>query len=370
MCDEQTRQLLELAKEHNRPPGSRLVLKQGTWFDKLCWIIQIPLRAAMCFSVIFIFFMTYFGFILPVSWAKHLWPRLYWFLEGKLYRWLQAFIGYWGYTAGYDIYEYGDDITTYYRDERVLVVCNHQSTADVPVLFSVLQSKGVAARKCLWLMDVMFRWTPFGIIGNSHGDYFIQQGKATREKQLDLLKSHLRNVFWDRDRRWVILFPEGGFYYKRVESSQRYGKQNGFPHLLYTTLPRTGAVKAILEEIGPRGDDDEYSRRERSSSKLKLLKDTVEAIREKKYVKETRPPIKYILDVTIAYPNGIPLSLVSLGFGTREKSDIAVNYKIYDIQEVGNFDLFKNLRFFLKCCDFCRKFPVENRKYGIFRGTV
>ncbi|RCN34383.1 hypothetical protein ANCCAN_19769 [Ancylostoma caninum] len=50
----------------------------------------------------------------------------------------------------------------------------------------------------------------------------------------------------------------------------------------------------------------------------------------------TRPPIKYVLDVTIAYPNGIPLSLVSLGFGTREKCDIAVNYKIYNADEVGN----------------------------------
>ncbi|KAK6767115.1 hypothetical protein RB195_026489 [Necator americanus] len=49
---------------------------------------------------------------------------------------------------------------------------------------------------------------------------------------------------------------------------------------------------------------------------------------------ETRPPIKYVLDVTIAYPNGIPLSLVSLGFGTREKCDIAVNYKIYNADEV------------------------------------
>lgn len=29
-------------------------------------------------------------------------PRLYWFYEGKLYSWLQAFIGYAGYTAGYD----------------------------------------------------------------------------------------------------------------------------------------------------------------------------------------------------------------------------------------------------------------------------
>uniref|UniRef100_A0A8R1E5X8 Acyltransf_C domain-containing protein n=1 Tax=Caenorhabditis japonica TaxID=281687 RepID=A0A8R1E5X8_CAEJA len=51
-------------------------------------------------------------------------------------------------------------------------------------------------------------------------------------------------------------------------------------------------------------------------------------------VTDTRPPIKYVLDVTIAYPNGIPLSLATFGLGTREKCDIAVNYKIYDATEV------------------------------------
>ncbi|KHJ78203.1 Acyltransferase [Oesophagostomum dentatum] len=166
------------------------------------------------------------------------------------------------------VFEYGDDVTTYYRDERVLVMCNHQSTADVPTLMACLQSKGVASRKTLWLMDVMFRWSPFGIIGNNHGDYFIMQGKATREKEIQKLKQHLREVFWDRDRRWVILFPEGGFFHKRVESSQKYvhilsdkmmstsnkgflgtEKLNGYPHLKFTTLPRLGAVKAILEEV-------------------------------------------------------------------------------------------------------------------------
>ncbi len=70
-------------------------------------------------------------------------------------------------------------------------------------------------------MDVMFRLTPFGIVGRMHGDYFIQQGKATRDKELHRLQLHLRDVFWDRDRRWVILFPEGGFFYKRVDSSQQ-----------------------------------------------------------------------------------------------------------------------------------------------------
>ncbi|CAI5451986.1 unnamed protein product [Caenorhabditis angaria] len=295
MCDEQTQKLLDRANGQ-RPPGSRLVIEQGTLGSKLWWLIKTPFRTLMCLSLVTVFFVTYFGFMLPVMWARTVWPRLYWFVEGKLYRWLQSFIAYWGYTAGYDVYEFGDDVTTYYRDERVLMMCNHQSTADVPTLMTVLQNKGVASRKTLWLMDIMFRWTPFGIVGNNHGDYFIQQGKATRDKEILRLKKHLQDVFWDRDRRWVILFPEGGFYYKRVESSQSYGKKNGFPHLLYTTLPRMGAVQAILEEVGPRDENDEP--RERTNSKLKLLKDTVGAIREKKYVKGESSN-KYFINSTL-----------------------------------------------------------------------
>uniref|UniRef100_A0A915D7X6 Phospholipid/glycerol acyltransferase domain-containing protein n=1 Tax=Ditylenchus dipsaci TaxID=166011 RepID=A0A915D7X6_9BILA len=321
-----------------KPPGSRSKWSQATTKEKVWWLIIAPVRAILCFSNVFVFFLTYFGLMLPVLWAKPLWPRFYWFYEGKLYMWLQAFIGYWGYTADYDVYEFGDDITQYCEKDRILIICNHQSTADVPTLFSVLQSKGVATRKTLWLMDVMFRWTPFGIIGNMHGDYFIQQGKATRDKELIRLKEHLQKVFWDRDRRWVILFPEGGFYYNRVESSQRYAKLHGYPHLQWTTLPRMGAVKTILEEVGPRMDEDGGMTKSQSTSRFKLLKDTVDAIREKKYVKDTRPPIKYVLDVTIAYPNGEPLSLATMMFGTREKCDIAVNYKIHKASDVPFHD--------------------------------
>ncbi|VDL78792.1 unnamed protein product [Nippostrongylus brasiliensis] len=288
--DEETAELLKMrnAPGKDRPPGSRPILSQASTSEKILWIIKTPIRTVMCLSLVTVFFLTYFGFMIPVMWARKIWPRLYWFVEGKLYRWLQGFIGTWGYTAGYDVFEYGDDVATYYRDQRVLVMCNHQSTADVPTLMACLQSKGVASRKTIWLMDVMFRWSPFGIVGNNHGDYFIQQGRATRDKEIIRLKTHLKDVFWDRDRRWVIVFPEGGFYHKRVESSQRYGKLNGFPHLKFTTLPRMGAVKAILEQVGPRGDEED-EKRERSSSKLKLITDTISdtvgAIREKKYVK-------------------------------------------------------------------------------------
>ncbi|EFO93310.1 hypothetical protein CRE_20949 [Caenorhabditis remanei] len=60
-----------------------------------------------------------------------------------------------------------------------------------------------------------------------------------------------------------------------------YGKKNGFSHLFTQLFPEW----AILEEVGPRVSQDDDEPRERSNSKLKLLKDTVGAIREKKYVK-------------------------------------------------------------------------------------
>lgn len=325
-------------EKSSKPPGCRSRWSQASTLEKIWWVVVTPIRTVICFTNVTLFFITYFGFMVPVLPFKTLWPRFYYYYEGMLYLWLQAFIAYWGYTAGYDVYEYGEDIHQYAETDRVLVICNHQSTADVPTLFTVLQDKGVAARKTLWLMDMMFRWTPFGIVARMHGDHFIQQGKATRDKELIRLKEHLQKVFWDRDRRWVILFPEGGFLYKRKESSQKYARENGFPHLEYSTLPRMGAIKAILEEVGPRFNDDGSEEdpilRSRSSGKLQLIADTVGAIREKKYVKDTRPPIKYILDMTIAYPSGHPLSLATLIFGTREECDIAVHYKVYKAAEI------------------------------------
>uniref|UniRef100_A0A7E4W1C5 Acyltransf_C domain-containing protein n=1 Tax=Panagrellus redivivus TaxID=6233 RepID=A0A7E4W1C5_PANRE len=212
--------------------------------------------------------------------------------------------------------------------------CNKKTFLLTQIIITYLMQGWTRAGKTVWLMDVMFRWTPFGIIGQMHGDYFIQQGKSTRDAELLRLREHLQNVFWERDRRWVILFPEGGFYYKRIDSSQKYGREHGFPHLEHVTLPRMGAVKTVLTEVGPRSDAAEELLRSKAASKIQLLKDTVGAIREKKYVKETRPPIKYVIDVTIAYMNGQPLSLGTLIFGSREKCDIAVNYKVYKADEV------------------------------------
>ncbi|MCP9264528.1 LGAT1 [Dirofilaria immitis] len=255
-----------------RPPGDKSAWSTKTNLERAIWILQTPFRTLLCLSnVTFYLGQDYIGFM----------------KESCIPGYKRSSV-----TLGIPldmmvIYEYGDDVRKFCVDERIILICNHQSTADVPVLMTTLQSKGVASRKTLWLMDVMFRWTPFGIIARMHGDYFIRQGKATREKELIRLKDHLRKVFWNRDRRWIILFPEGGFYYNRIQSSQKYGYENGYPHLEHATLPRYGAIKAIMEEVGPKKNykyTDSITMFE-NGSKLQFIRDTVGAIREKKYVK-------------------------------------------------------------------------------------
>lgn len=182
--------------------------------------------------------------------------------------------------------EYGDEMEVW--DERCLVIANHQTTADVPCIAALLQDKGKAANKVLslpfpslsssdgtgvgeqvcWVIDSSFRWTPFGMCGQVHGDCFVTQGRAKREKAMEALRKNLQNVYWKRDRRWIVVFPEGpprppfdttltgdvagNFLYKQRESNQRWAAANGYPVTQHVLLPRYGAVKLALESVGPK----------------------------------------------------------------------------------------------------------------------
>lgn len=81
------------------------------------------------------------------------------------------------------------------------------------------------------------------------------QGKAHRDKQLIYLKSHLDKYYYSRDRKWIVLFPEGGFLRKRRETSQSFAKKNDLPHLTHVTLPRLGATQVILKTLGPQQEN-------------------------------------------------------------------------------------------------------------------
>lgn len=85
--------------------------------------------------------------------------------------------------------------------------------------------------------------------------FLSRQGKAHRDKQLVYLKDHLDQIYYSRERKWIVLFPEGGFLRKRRETSQAFAKKHDLPHLTHVTLPRLGATQVILKTLGPQQEN-------------------------------------------------------------------------------------------------------------------
>lgn len=74
----------------------------------------------------------------------------------------------------FSVIESGDDLTSI-LDKEALVLVNHQSTSDVPILMSSMYPKGVACGSMTWVMDYIFKFTNFGWISYFHEDFFICQ---------------------------------------------------------------------------------------------------------------------------------------------------------------------------------------------------
>ncbi|XP_037090196.1 acyl-CoA:lysophosphatidylglycerol acyltransferase 1-like, partial [Pollicipes pollicipes] len=213
------------------------------------------LHSARCASRVLLFllnnlyaipvYLVWMALLSPLHWLA---PHFYWWFEGFLFHSLVQMVGILSYTAGYDLTELGDTIDDLLGD-RCLFLANHQSTADVPVLMAMLSSRRYAADHSMWIMDAMFRWTHFGVVSQIRGDFFVESGKDKREKSVEELKEFLAKQYLSLDRKWILLFPEGGFLRKRREASQRFAQKQGLPHLQHVTLPRLGAARAVLDQL-------------------------------------------------------------------------------------------------------------------------
>lgn len=76
------------------------------------------------------------------------------------------------------VVELGDDITPC-LDQRTLVLVNHQSTADVPLLMTTFNTKQEVLPNIMWIMDKIFKYTNFGCVSVIHQDFFI--GSVSRK---------------------------------------------------------------------------------------------------------------------------------------------------------------------------------------------
>uniref|UniRef100_A0A6A7G6H3 Acyl-CoA:lysophosphatidylglycerol acyltransferase 1 n=1 Tax=Hirondellea gigas TaxID=1518452 RepID=A0A6A7G6H3_9CRUS len=226
-------------------------------------------------------------------------PDAYWKIEGIFFRWLLSMVAMWSYSAGYDVIELGDDVWQL-ANERVVVMYNHQSTSDVPLIMAAFNCQPFFSSSVMWIMDSIFKLTNFGVVSITHGDFFIRAGKSCRESSLMALRNHLRNFYQPMARKWIVLFPEGGFLSNRKISSQKFGKKLGLPHLENVSLPRSGALKAILDHSA----------------------------------EQTTDGIKWVVDVTVGYPGGDPLDLQTLVFGWRPPCCTVMHYRCYTANKI------------------------------------
>ncbi|TSK58185.1 Acyl-CoA:lysophosphatidylglycerol acyltransferase 1 [Bagarius yarrelli] len=278
---------------------------------RLGWILT---KALLRFTFMFInncvAIPSYCLYLIVLQPLRMLHSSVFWHIEGAMYRWLLAMVASWGWCAGYTVTEWGDDVRPISEDEAMVIV-NHQSTGDVCTLMMCLQDKGTVVRKMMWLMDHVFKYTNFGLVSLIHGDFFIRQGKTHRDKQLIYLKSHLDKYYYSRDRKWIVLFPEGGFLRKRRETSQAFAKKNDLPHLTHVTLPRLGATQVILKALAPQQENG------------MLGNDTGKSAQ-----KDSKPRgLQWVVDVTIAYPEARPMDIQTWIFGYRSPTVTHVHYR-------------------------------------------
>lgn len=140
-------------------------------------MIYLYIRAIL--RILFIILNNLYCLPTYLVWMAMLWPlkiinsKMYYKIEGMLYTWLFNMITVWGHSAGYGVLEYGDQPEKYFEN-RALVISNHQSTGDVPVLMAAFNAKPMVVPNIMWVMDAIFKYTNFGIVCSYHQDFFIE----------------------------------------------------------------------------------------------------------------------------------------------------------------------------------------------------
>lgn len=122
-------------------------------------------------------------------------PKLFWAVEGIFFHWLLTMVAFWSHSAqyrsksGFDKVEmiscdsrlYGFDFIVVETGDCVedlvgtetLVMVNHQSTSDVPLLMAAFAARPSLLPRLNWIMDAVFKYTNFGVVSAIHGDFFI-----------------------------------------------------------------------------------------------------------------------------------------------------------------------------------------------------
>ncbi|XP_051004105.1 acyl-CoA:lysophosphatidylglycerol acyltransferase 1 isoform X1 [Acomys russatus] len=299
--------------------GADANVRMAVTVEEAPWLGWVVAKALMRFAFMvannLVAIPSYICYVIILQPLRVLDSKRFWYIEGLMYKWLLGMVASWGWYAGYTVMEWGEDIKAISKDEAVMLV-NHQATGDVCTLMMCLQDKGPVVAQMMWLMDHIFKYTNFGIVSLIHGDFFIRQGRAHRDQQLLVLKRHLEQNYRSRDRKWIVLFPEGGFLRKRRETSQAFAKKNNLPFLTHVTLPRFGATNIILNALVAPQENGSPAGGDARGLECKSR------------------GLQWIIDTTIAYPKAEPIDIQTWILGYRRPTVTHVHYRIFPIGDV------------------------------------
>ena len=206
---------------------------------------------------------------------------LYWKLEETCYGGILCILDFTLSSLNHQIIETGDclDEILQQEDNTILFMPNHQSVADVLVCLSVFVARDRYAETVMWIIGKNQRCSNFGLMAWLHDDCFLDTRKNNQADSLRELKMHLFNSFLPRNRRCLVLFPEGGFFAKKKESNIRFAKKNDLPMLHHCSYPRLGALQMILNVLVPHHDNrreiEEHTPEEETEHKKKGTNSTI-----------------------------------------------------------------------------------------------
>lgn len=185
---------------------------------------------------------------------------------------------------------------------RAMILSNHQESGDVPAMMNIVAYFNIA-RTTTWIIDRMFRWTPFGIVSQWHKDFFSQEGKASRDKVINKLQTHFSTTYFERGHKWLVFFPEGGYVKNRGESARRFAQANNLPPLYNVSTPRATAFVQIVRAF--RGE-----------------------------IKPVSEPVEYVVDCTIGYKGPADLCLGDVLRGSYGDKEVHYHFKTYHMSDL------------------------------------
>uniref|UniRef100_A0A8R1DSP6 PlsC domain-containing protein n=1 Tax=Caenorhabditis japonica TaxID=281687 RepID=A0A8R1DSP6_CAEJA len=197
-------------------------------------------------------------------------------------------------------------------DCRALVLPNHLNIFDHFIFMTAAESFGIKAfGRWIFVIYNMWIYTPLGLVWGTYGNYFVNTVHSSkREMVLRNIREHFDKIYYERDLRWVCLYPEGSRLFLLKKGNAKFEKDNNLPTLTNCAYPRLGAALSALKVLGPDPKNPEKSNNGRG------------------------PPLKYLVDVTLGYPNKAQGSVFDIFYNSLlygNEGPFAIHYETFDM---------------------------------------